>query len=209
EDAGEQNHVADAHGGGELDGSAGHVAGAGHHELHVVHDLEDLLGGGEEVLGALLHGDAAEEQDDLFVLVDGVFLLVVGAVGLDGVVDDLDLGLVDAVVVGALVLGQVTDCDYFNRAVHAAAFDVVDALVDVGAGAVELGGVDVDDEGDALEGGDLEAGGEGHPVVGVDDVEGFVTRNLGGERGVPLDLGKKVPRVLAADGHRLAGAGGR
>src|SRR4051812_9095707 len=183
EEAGEQYLVTDAHGGGHLDGSADHVAGAGHDELDVVHDLEDLLGGGEEVLGALLHGDAAEEQDDLLVLVDLVFLLVVGAVGLDGVVDDLDLAGVDAVVVGALVFGQVTDCDYFNRAVHAAAFDVVDPLVDVGAGAVELGGVDVDDQGDALEGGYLQAGGEGHPVMGVHHVEGFVTRNLGGERG--------------------------
>jgi len=88
------------------------------------------------------------------------------------------------------------------RAVHAATFDVVDPLIDVGAGAVELGGVDVDDQRDALEGGDLQAGGEGHPVVGVHDVEGFVTRNLGGERGVPLDLGKKVTRVLAAGRHR-------
>src|SRR5256885_1612362 len=55
--------------------------------------------------------------------------------------------------------------------VHAAAFDVVDPLVDVLAGAVELGGVDVDDERLAGGGGDGQAGGEGEPVVGVDDVE--------------------------------------
>jgi hypothetical protein len=59
--------VADAHLGGELDHAAGHVAGAGDDEADVVHDFEDAFGGGEEVLGAFLHGDAAEEEDDLLV----------------------------------------------------------------------------------------------------------------------------------------------
>ena len=120
------------------------------------------------------------------------------AVGLDGVVDDLDLVRVDAVVVGDEVLGEVADGDDLDGAVHAAAFDVVDALSTCSAGAVELGGVHVDDQRHALERGDGQAGGEGHPVVGVNDVERFVSRDLGGERGVALDLVEQVAAVVVA-----------
>ena len=196
--------------GGHLDGAADHVAGAGHDELDVVHDLEDFLGGGEEIFGAFLHGDAAEEEDDLFVLVNLVFLFVerAVAVGLDGVVDDFDLVGIDAVVVGDDVLGEVADGDDLDGGVHAAAFDVVDAGVDVRAGAVEFGGVDVNDQGLALEGGDGHAGGEGHPVVGVDDVEGFVARDFGGEGGVALDFVEEVSAVMFTGAWAGAFAGG-
>ncbi len=61
------------------------------------------------------------------------------AVGFDGVVDDFHLGRIDAVVVGDQILGQIADGDDLHRAVHAAAFDVVDALIDVDAAAVEFG----------------------------------------------------------------------
>ena len=74
EEAGEQDLVADAHCRGHLDGAADHVAGAGHDELHVVHHLQHFLGRGQEIFRAFLHGDAAEEQDDFFVLVDVVLL---------------------------------------------------------------------------------------------------------------------------------------
>src|SRR5207237_9476111 len=59
EEAGEEDLVADAHSGGHFDGAPDHVAGAGHDELDVVHDLQDFFGGGEEIFRALLHGDAA------------------------------------------------------------------------------------------------------------------------------------------------------
>ena len=64
----------------------------------------------------------------------------------DGVVDHLDLVGSHAVAVDADVLGQVADGDDLVGPVHAGALDVVDALVDVLAAAVELGGVDVDDQ---------------------------------------------------------------
>jgi len=103
--------VADAHLRGHLDGSAGEIAAAGHDELYVVHHFEHLFGGAQEVLGAFLVGDATEEQDDLFVLVDPIRLgveagAVAVAVGLDAVMDDLDFFRIDAVVVGDLILGR-------------------------------------------------------------------------------------------------------
>src|SRR3954470_8859508 len=39
EETGEEDFVSDAHGGGHFDGAADHVAGAGHDEFDVVHDL--------------------------------------------------------------------------------------------------------------------------------------------------------------------------
>ena len=53
------------------------------------------------------------------------------------------------------------------------AFDVINVLVDVLAAAVELGRVDLDDQGFAAAGRQGHAGREGHPVVGVDQVEYF------------------------------------
>jgi hypothetical protein len=61
-----------------------------------------------------------------------------------------------------------------HRAVHAAALDVVDALIDVNAGAVELSRVNVNDQRHALDARDREAGGETSSSRGVDDVERFV-----------------------------------
>ena len=61
EEAGEQDLVANPHGGGHLDDAADHVAAAGHDELDVVHHLQNFLGGGQEIFRALLHGDAAEK----------------------------------------------------------------------------------------------------------------------------------------------------
>jgi hypothetical protein len=81
QEAGEENFVPDAHGGGHFDGSADHVAAAGHDEFDVVHHLQDFFGGGEEIFRAFLHGDSAQEQDDFFVLVDLVLTRDRSAVG--------------------------------------------------------------------------------------------------------------------------------
>ena len=85
---------------------------------------------------------------------------------------------------------------------HAAAFDVVDALIDVHAAAVELGGVNVNDQRHALDARDGQAGGEGHPVVGVNDVERFLSGDLGGEHGVALHFGEQIAGVMRAGAGR-------
>ena len=67
------------------------VARPGHDELDVVHDLEHLLGGMQEILGSFLHGDPAEKQDQLLLPFDARFAHRPGTVAFDAVVDDLDL----------------------------------------------------------------------------------------------------------------------
>jgi hypothetical protein len=59
--------VGDAQPRGVPDAAVHHVTAAGHHEADVLGALEDLRGGLDEVLGALLVGDAAEEGDDLLL----------------------------------------------------------------------------------------------------------------------------------------------
>src|SRR5436305_859651 len=65
----------------------------------------------------------------------------------------------------------------------------------------------MDDKRCAFERGDGHARGEGHPVVRVHDVEGFISRDLGGECRVALDFVEEIAAVVIA---RLgsAGAGG-
>ena len=77
----------------QLDHPADHVAAAGHDEADVVHHFQDFFRGADEVLRALLHGDAAQEEHDLLVLLD-FGGLGVEAEPVDGVVDGHDrLGL--------------------------------------------------------------------------------------------------------------------
>ena len=94
------------------------------------------------------------------------------------------------------------DRDHAHRGVHAAALDVVDAMVDVLARTVELRGVHVHDERPPGGAGDPHAGGIRHPVMGVDDVELEVGGGLGGEPGVPLDLADEVVAVLGSRRRR-------
>ena len=162
----------DAHRGGHLNGTADHVAAPGHHELHVVHHLQHLLGGGDEILRTLLHRDAAEEQNDFLILVDAVlFLVETISVHINGVVNDFNLVRFDPVMMGDEILGQGTDGDHLHRAVHAATFDVVDALIDMHATSIELGRVNVNDQRDILQCRDGHSGGESHPVMGMHDIE--------------------------------------
>ena len=170
---GEEDLVADAHFGGHFDDSAGHVAGAGDDEFDVVHDVENFAGGGDEVVRAFLHGYSSQEQDDLLTFIDAADVSV--AVGmLDAVVDDLDFLRVAAVVVDDDIPGEAADGDDLISLVDAHAFDVVYSLIHRISRTIELGAVDVDDEGHAFEACGGDTGWKGHPVVGVDNVEGFV-----------------------------------
>jgi len=88
---------------------------------------------------------------------------------------------------------------------ESAALEVHDRGVAVLAAAVELGRVDVGDEGLArrLRGGD--AGRVGHPVVGVNDVELLAGRDSAHDVGVARDLGEEIRAVEAPnDGARPA-----
>ena len=198
QEAGEQHLVPDAHLGGQLDRPANHVAAAGHDEAYVVHDFEHLLGRGQEVLRPLLHRDPSEEQDDLLVTADGRHRSVVAAaVGVDAVVDHLDLVGIDVVARGQNVLGQIADRDDAGRGVESGPLDVVDALMDVLAAAVKLGGVNVYYERLARQLGHGHPRRVGHPVVCVDHFERFVASEHRGQAGVVLNFAEHVAAVLA------------
>ncbi len=197
--------VPDAHARGHLDGSPDHVARSRHHELYVVHDFQHLLRRRQEIFRTLLHGDSAEEQDDLLVLVNVVLFDVPGSVGFNGVVDDFDLGRVDAVMVSDQVLGQITDGDDLHGAVHPTAFDVVDALIHVQARPVEFRAVNVNDQGNALESGNGHPGGKRHPIVGMDHVDVFRAGDFRRQRRIAGDFREHVAGVRCI-GCRRSGA---
>ena len=90
-----------------------------------------------KVLGSLLHGDAAEVQNDLVTAANRADARRFG-VKINAVVDHFALGWVHAVTVRADVFGEHAHCDNAHRSVHSAAFDVVDGLVDVLAGTIEF-----------------------------------------------------------------------
>ncbi len=46
------------------------ITGAGHDEFYVGVDIDHFAGGGQKMLGAFLGGDAGQEKDDFFILVD-------------------------------------------------------------------------------------------------------------------------------------------
>ncbi len=99
--------VGDSALGGEVDHLVHHVARACHYEAHVVVVFQHLRGGLDEVFRAFLHGDAAQEGDNL---VFGLLHLDVEeflAQGGDGVVDGGHLGGVDAVFVYHRLAGEV------------------------------------------------------------------------------------------------------
>ncbi len=128
----------------------------------------------------------------------------------DGVVDDFDFLGIDAILFDELGFGFVADGDDFCGGVHSGAFDFQDAVVGIGTGTVDFGGVDLDDEGLSGISGDGHGGFEGHPVVGVDEVEGFGLGDGGGEPGVTFGFGEEVAGVTGIGlpeegGLRVAG----
>ena len=78
---------------------------------------------------------------------------------------------------------------------HAPSFDIVNLLVDVLAGTVELGAVQVDDERLFCCRSYCQAGRVCHPVVGVNYVEFFMPGNFDCQVSVPLDLSHQVTLV--------------
>ena len=96
----------------------------------------------------------------------------------------------------------MADANDARRGVHPGPLDVVNALVHVQAGAVELGRVHVHDEGLAAAERDGDAGGIRHPVVRVHEIELLAAREAACKHRVALYLGKELAAVVI----RSAGA---
>ncbi len=111
--------------------------------------------------------------------------------------DHADLLRREAVPVHDDPLRQVRDGDDGLGGVHAAPLNVVDRLVDVLAGAVELRRMNVDDQRPAGAGGNRHARRERDPVVGMDDVESFVPGHLDAPLGILFDSTDQVALVSA------------
>ena len=155
--------------------------------------------GFDEEFGAFLHCDAAEEGDDFLVeaFVDEV--VVVASDGVDGVVDGDDLVGWDAVFLDDRVAGEVGDGDDFVCGFHASFLDVEDDGVDLSAGAVEVCGVDVDDEWFAGGLFGCDACWVGEPVVGVDYVEVVFLRDDVADDGVVAYFLQELAAVAAGE----------
>ena len=123
----------------------------------------------------------------------------------DGVVDDGDLLRVDGVALDDHPLRPVAHGDDPVGLFQPFPFDRADLFVDLLAAAVVFEGVDVEDERSAADPAGKEGGGDGHPVVGVDDVE---RKGAGEDTAGPAvadHLGDQVRAVnLAFSGNLLA-----
>lgn len=198
-EASEENLVSDAFFSCEADDFAHFVTTTGHDEFYIVPLTEDFFGSLDEVLGTFLHGDAAEEEDNAIVFGDGL-----GAFRLewcddtvvDAVVNNVDFFCGDVVAVNEDRFGEMRNSDDACGGLHAITLDGVDGLVDVFTGTIELGGVDMGDEGDAEQLCDLRACRVGEPVVSMDDVVVAGASEVAAESGVSFGGTEQVAGVF-------------
>ncbi len=191
--------VGDAALGGEAYHVVHHVAAAGHDEAHAPVLAKHLCGGLDEIFGTFLHGDAAEERHHPLASGPARQFEQLLRQRYDGVVDRRNLGRVDAVLLDDGAARQVGDGDDVVGMRHAVLLDAEHCRVDVAARAVEVGGVDVYDEGLAGDVLGVYAGRVCQPVVRVYDVAGHRTRYHAGDYRVVVDLLEYVVGVTPGE----------
>ena len=169
-ETGEVELVGDAALGYQINHLVHHIARAGHHEAYTVGLLQHARCGLHEILWTFLHCDAAEESNDFLF----AWRLVVGVQVFQRfhcVVYRADLGRVDAVFLNHGAACEVADTYDVVRLFHTAFLDGENRGVDVTAGAVEVGGMYVDNQRLAGDVFGKHTGGVGQPVVRVDDIK--------------------------------------
>ena len=165
--------------------------------------MEHHIGGLNEILGALLHGQSTEE---------GYHLLLVGVVGagngviliverINGIVHREHLARILMILVDDRVACQVRHTHDAIGMVHAVLLDGVDGGVHMAAATVVVGGVHVDTQRLAAHLLGVDACGIGEPVVGVDDVELLATRHHTGNDRIIVDFLVQIARVTACKLH--------
>ena len=229
EEAGQEHAVGDALACGLLADAVGLVAGARHDEDGLRPALQQLRRSLDEKAGAFLQRDPPREDDDAVAGVGGVELfeqMLPGRVlrkrlrrnfrgnfrGGRGVVDDGQAGGGDAVVPLDELGGVAADDDDAIRSGHAAPLELADLRVRcvAGAGAVDLGRVQMHHQRLARIRGDGSGCGEGHPVMSMHHVEGLAARGLDALAGVLHHLlVKHIGVGVGEPRRRLRGQAGR
>ena len=192
-EAGEVEAVGDAATRGEFDHRLHHIARTGEAETDVAGAFEHEGGGFDEIFGAFLHGDAAEEGDHLLLSLGGRATLrhdladVVGK-GVDGVVHRHHFCRILPVVVDDGAACEFRNAHDAVGMIHTVALNGVDGGIDVAARAVEIRGVDVHHEGFSAHLLGMYARGIREPVVGVDNIVVLLAGDDAGHDGVVVDL---------------------
>ena len=110
QETGEMETVGYSQAGGMADAAVHHVTASGHHEMYVLSSLEDLGGRLDEILGAFLESDPAQEGNHL-VLETPLHVEILPAAEIHRVVDRNHLVRGYAVLVDNNVAGQIADRD--------------------------------------------------------------------------------------------------
>ena len=93
------------------------------------------------------------------------------------------------------------DRDNPLSSLHSLSLNIVDFLIDVLARTVKLGGMDVHDQGFFGGFGQSDSGGVGHPVMGMNDVEGVLFCKKSNQAGIASDFCEHVAMVMGRRGR--------
>ncbi len=147
------------------------IAGAGHYELDIIHNIEDFLGGMEEVFRTFLHRNAAQEKHNLLIFFDDGFIHGPFPVALDAVINDFNFIAADTVSAHDNIAGKMAHGNDFVGPVHAFSFDVINHLVYMLAAAVEFCRMHVHNQRSSTYSRHGNSRRIGHPVMGVDNIK--------------------------------------
>ena len=125
---------------GEFDRPSDQVARSSHDELDIIHDLQDLFRSGQEILRPFLHGNAAKEENHLFVFLDaGLFgSFQAASISFYSVIDYFNFVIFNPIATRYDTLGQMADGNDFGGTMEALPFDIINDLIDVFAAAIKF-----------------------------------------------------------------------
>ncbi len=176
---------------------------SGHQEFDVRLPLEHESRRLQEAAWGLLPGQAADEEDERPIV--GERFHLVGVARIDRVVNNADLPRVDSVPPSDDARRPMRHAENAIRSAGPFPLHRGDEPVAVASTACILRGVDVRDPRLPRGAVELEGGGQGHPVVRVDEVEALPPADLRDAAGEPEYLPRKVgiPPITAGLEARL------
>ena len=188
----------DPHLSGQLDRPVHHIPGPSHHEPDIIVDLKNFFRRRQKVFRPLLHRYPADKEHDLFILnpSSGAKAPITAAIGLDTVINHLDLLARHTVTVHDHIPRILAHRDHPVRRVHTGSLDLVDLLVDMLAAAVKFRRMNLNHQRFAAHRRRRHPRRKSHPVVGMDHVETLTHRQPRRRLGIAIDLRIHVPPVV-------------